>query len=150
MRNYERPRGSHAGAPRPAARTAQRATLRRAAPLLAGDAGMGMVELVIAIALTGIIFTAILGGISQMVVSARQQNVDTTAEAVLTQSKQAVENAPYSAAGSYPGPGAIPAGVTAATPSAAPVSGAAGLQAVTVRITVAGTTRTAIVYKSSR
>ena len=109
-----------------------------------------MVELVIAIALTGIIFTAILGGISQMVVSARQQNVDTTIEAVLTRSKQAVENAPYRAAGSYPGPGVGPAGVTASAPTAAAVAGAAGLQAVTVSVAVAGTTRAAIVYKSSR
>lgn len=86
---------------------------RGAARILRGDRGDTMLEVVIAVTLVGIAFSAIFGGLSTASLAAKQQNDSVQLEAALSQARQQLEVEPFDGTGAY-------AGVTLPAPSCGP------------------------------
>ena len=121
--------------------------LRTIARTLAGERGDSVVEVILSITLTGIAFGAIFSALSGVTLAARGHTQNVQLEAALSQAKQSLENATYSASG-YTAPTIPSVMVTYSAPAA--VSGAPTLQSITVQVSIGGTTRTTVVQKTVR
>lgn len=114
-----------------------------------GEHGESLIEILIAIALLGLLFTAVVGGFANIAVAARLHNQEILLEAALSQAKQSVANATYDPAGNYPLPASSPSALTF-TKIVSPVPGTTTLQEITIFAQFAGSTRSAKVYKGPR
>lgn len=129
-----------------------RRLVARLRALGAGERGYSLVEVLVALALVGLTFGAILGGLSALTISTERQGRMVAVEAALSQAKHAVGTVSYDAGASAPTTyrAALPAvpGVTFADPVVTTVTGT--VQAVTIQASSGAVTRTVVLYKSDR
>lgn len=76
------------------------------------EGGTTLIELVVAVAIMGVAFVAILGGIGSAIIGAAAQRRDATAGVVLTSAAEAIVAAPYLACAALYVPPAAPSGYT--------------------------------------
>ena len=123
---------------------------RRLSALVDQERGDSLLEVLISVSLTAIALGAIFGAISGVSLAAHRENQFSTLESVLSQARQTVETAPYSAAGTYPTPSPIPATATIPPYTVTAVSGVSNTQAITITVIVGDQTRGTTIYKSCR